>query len=190
MAFDIREAHSTLREVCKACDDSRHLRTGDRLVGSEVAVLKALENTGVGQSGDRRARPIVIGNILEVVALLPVILAAFIGEQSEEDGSNLGAGYVVVRADGFVLVAHDVVEVYVLFELGNAFKNTVYIGDVVISGNVFVSSVLYNGIGGNIVALSGAVLLAGDLDGFDLVAVNERSIGVLIAHHDSVNIGL
>ena len=79
---------------------------------------------------------------------------------------------------------------YVLFELGNAFKNTVYIGDVVISGNVFVSSVLYNGIGGNIVALSGAVLLAGDLDGFDLVAVNERSIGVLIAHHDSVNIGL
>ena len=189
VAGDVAEGLGVDVKLCKARYDRRKLRTGDALVRLEAAVGVALDDAHVRKRCYRAVAPHAGLNVGEVACGRRVLLACLVGQQAEEDSCDLCAADVVIRADGAVGVADDVVEVDLLIEDLNCLENAVNIGDLVVCGDILALCVLDDRVGRYVRGLARLALDAGELDGIDLVAGRETFDGVLIAGYGGNALG-
>ena len=94
-----------------AVDERHGLGTGDVALGTKRAVGVARDDAHGAEGRDRGVVPGGSGHIGVAVGLGQVLVADVVGQQTEEDGRDLGAGDVVLRADLTVAVTDDIDEV-------------------------------------------------------------------------------
>ena len=147
VAVDVAEGLGVDVKLCKARYDRCKLRTGDALVRLEAAVGVALDDAHVRKRRYRAAAPCAVLDVAEAAGGLIVLRARLVGQQAEEDSCYLCAADVVIRADGAVGVADDVVEVDLLIEDLDGLENAVNIGDLVVCGDILALCVLDDCVG-------------------------------------------
>ena len=119
MTGDVLEALGILVKLGEHGNDLCHFRTGDGCVRTEGAVGIAVDDAGIGERGDRVVEPVARLDVRVGVVLRPVEIAGFIGEQTEEDGRDLGAGDGALRLHRAVGIADNVGIVVSLVQLGS-----------------------------------------------------------------------
>ena len=97
--------------VQHAVDERHGLGTGDVALGTKRAVGIARDDAHGAEGRDRGVVPGGGGHVGVAVGLGQVLVADVVGQQTEEDGRDLGTGDVVLRADLTVAVTDDIGEV-------------------------------------------------------------------------------
>ena len=98
----------------EADGDGGEFGTGDGRVGIKQIARLAVEDTGVGQRGHSVVVPGASIHVAVGIALAPVVAAGVLCQQTEEDGSHLGAGDLGPGMDQAVVPADDVGKVVAL----------------------------------------------------------------------------
>ena len=110
--------------VQHAVDERHGLGTGDVALGTKRAVGITRDDAHGAEGRDRGVVPGGGGHVGVAVGLGQVLVADVVGQQTEEDGRDLGAGDVVLRADLAVAVADNIGEV-----IGRVQTERIIIGD-------------------------------------------------------------
>ena len=109
MAGDVGEGRGGLVAVgVEAGSDGGELGAADGVVGLKGTVLIALDDTHLAQGRHGAAEPVAVLHVVVAIALGHVGLAGLVGQQTEEDGSHLGAGNIVLGPHVVVAVADDI----------------------------------------------------------------------------------